>query len=263
MKKAIVAAVLLGFISGASFAQEMPAHAGTAPDKYGRVALKQSAAPRAGLAPVVFDHWSHRSRFTCRLCHVDIGFEMTAGTTSMASADNMQGRYCGTCHDGKMKFNGNTLFAACAKEATGRCEKCHSPKKDADQEAAFQRFAGKMPTDRFGNRINWEKAEADGLLTLADSLEGVSKKLTPLAVRKDFTLETKLAGIPEIIFSHRKHTVWNGCEMCHPDIFGVNKGATKYTMVEISAGRYCGVCHDKVAFPIRDCQKCHLKPLSF
>jgi c(7)-type cytochrome triheme protein len=98
---------------------------------------------------------------------------------------------------------------------------------------------------------------------LADSLEGVSKKLTPLAVRKDFTLETKLAGIPEIIFSHRKHTVWNGCEMCHPDIFGVNKGATKYTMVEISAGRYCGVCHGKVAFPIRDCQKCHLKPVNF
>jgi c(7)-type cytochrome triheme protein len=194
---------------------------------------------------------------------VDIGFEMTAGTTSVSAADNMQGRYCGTCHDGKKKFNGNTLFAACAKEATGICEKCHSPKKDADREASFQRFAGKMPTDRFGNRINWEKAEADGLLTLADSLEGLPKKRTPLAKQKDFTLETKLAGIPEIIFSHRKHAVWNGCEMCHPDIFGIKKGAVKYSMVEISAGQYCGVCHDKVAFPIRDCQKCHLKPFSF
>jgi c(7)-type cytochrome triheme protein len=198
---------------------------------------------------------------------VDIGFEMTAGATALSAADNMQSRYCGTCHDGKMKFNGNALFAACAKEVAkediGKCEKCHSPGKNAGREAAFERFARKMPRDRFGNGINWEKAEAEGLIVLADSLEGVFKKQAPIATRKDFTLEAKLAGIPEIIFSHRKHTVWNGCETCHPDLFSVSRGATKYTMVEISAGQYCGVCHDKVAFPIRDCQKCHLRPVNF
>lgn len=264
MKQSIIAAVLLAFISSTASTQDMSGKAGTAPDEYGRLTLKQSAAPRAGLASVVFDHWVHRSKFTCRLCHTDIGFEMRAGTTPLSAADNMQGRYCGTCHNGKMQFNGKVVFAACvkgvAKEDTGRCEKCHFPKKDAEREAAFYRFALKMPKDRFGNCINWEKAEAEGLITLADSLEGVPKKRTPLATQKDFTLEAKLAGIPEIIFSHRKHAVWNGCEMCHPDIFGVHRGAKKYSMVEISAGQYCGVCHDKVAFPIRDCQKCHIKP---
>lgn len=266
MKSAFMAAVLLGYFSCTAYTQDMPVTAGRAPDGYGRVIMKKSSVPRAGFAPVVFDHWVHRSRFTCRLCHTDIGFEMRAGTTSISAADNMQGLYCGTCHDGKMKFNGNPVFAACAKEVAGkdigRCEKCHSPKKDAVREA-FSHFARKMPRDRFGNGINWEKAEADGLITLVDSLERIPKKRKPIATRKDFTLEAKLAGIPEIIFSHRKHTVWNGCEMCHPDIFSVSRGAIKYSMVEISAGLYCGVCHDKVAFPTRDCQKCHGKPFDF
>jgi c(7)-type cytochrome triheme protein len=267
MKKTFIAACLFVCFAGAGYPQNMSGKAGITADAYGRVAIRQSAAPRGELAPVVFDHWVHRSRFTCRLCHVDIGFEMTAGTTTLSATDNMQGRYCGTCHDGRMKFDGNVVFASCAKEAAkediGRCEKCHSPKKDPGREAAFQRFARKMPGDSYGNGINWEKAEAEGLIALTDSLEGVFKKRTPLPARKDFALEAKLAGIPEILFSHRKHTVWNGCEMCHPDLFSVSRGATKYTMVAISAGQYCGVCHDKVAFPVRDCQKCHLGPVNF
>jgi hypothetical protein len=28
-----------------------------------------------------FRHWLHRSKYTCRLCHVDIGFAMEAGGT--------------------------------------------------------------------------------------------------------------------------------------------------------------------------------------
>ncbi len=267
MKKAIIASVFLAFISSTASTQDMSGKAGIAPDVYGRVRMKQSSSPRGGLTAVVFDHWVHRSKFTCRLCHTDIGFEMRAGTTSVSAADNMQGRYCGSCHDGKMKFNGNPVFAACAKEIAkgeiGKCEKCHAPKTNADREAAFYRFAAKMPGDGFGNRINWEKAEAEGLITLVDSLEKIPKKRKPIATRSDFRLEANLAGIPEIIFSHRKHTVWNGCEMCHPDPFGVNRGTVKYSMVEISAGLYCGVCHGKVAFPIRDCQKCHTKPFNF
>jgi len=32
---------------------------------------------------VVFDHWLHRAKFTCRLCHVDIGFAMKAEATDI------------------------------------------------------------------------------------------------------------------------------------------------------------------------------------
>ena len=57
-------------------------------------------------------------------------------------------------------------------------------------------------------------------------------KRSAMPVQKDFALSGKLPGMPEIIFSHAKHTVWSGCEGCHPEIFtGVKRGTTKYTMV--------------------------------
>jgi c(7)-type cytochrome triheme protein len=87
-------------------------------------------------------------------------------------------------------------------------------------------------------------------------------KRPPLKIQKDFSLEPKVEGMPQIVFSHKKHTVWNGCEVCHPEIFaGVKKGLTKYSMPEIFEGKYCGVCHGKVAFPLLDCQRCHTKPV--
>jgi hypothetical protein len=32
-------------------------------------------------------------------------------------------------------------------------------------------------------------------------------------------------------------------------------------MVEIYSGKYCGVCHGTVAFPLLDCQRCYIKPV--
>jgi c(7)-type cytochrome triheme protein len=32
-------------------------------------------------------------------------------------------------------------------------------------------------------------------------------------------------------------------------------------MIEIFDGKYCGVCHGKVAFPNLDCQRCHSQPV--
>jgi c(7)-type cytochrome triheme protein len=131
------------------------------------------------------------------------------------------------------------------------------------KEYDFETFTAKFPKERFGNGINWEKAEEDGIIKLVDTLEGVSVKRASLTIQKDFGLSPKVGTMPDIIFSHKKHTVWNGCELCHPDIFvGVKKGTTKYSMVEIFEGRFCGVCHTSVAFPLTDCQRCHTKPVS-
>jgi c(7)-type cytochrome triheme protein len=106
------------------------------------------------------------------------------------------------------------------------------------------------------------KITPSGLIKLVDEISGVSVPRPPLAVQKDFALSGTIAGIPDIIFSHKKHTVWNGCEVCHPEIFiGVKRGQTKYTMEEIYGGKYCGVCHNSVAFPLTDCQRCHSKPV--
>ncbi len=235
------------------------------PDEYGRVVINNHSE-KAGLAPVVFNHWLHRAKFTCRVCHVDIGFAMKAGGTDIKAADNMKGFYCGTCHNGKKIIDNVQMFEACSKSySTGEkttCMRCHSLGKNVTPKYDFAEITKNLPKGRFGNGIDWEKAEEENLIKPVDYIEGVSIKRKSLTVQKDFALSPKLEGMPEIIFSHKKHTLWNGCELCHPEIFvGVKKGTTKYTMVEIFGGKYCGVCHVSVAFPLTDCQRCHTKPV--
>ena len=210
------------------------------PDQFGNVVMNFS--DRKDAAPVVFSHWVHRSKFTCRLCHVDIGFAMQAGTTSIREEDNRKGFYCGACHNGKIAF-ASTVFA--------------QPPQHAD----FSAFTAGFPKGRFGNNIDWEAAELGGKIKLIDTLPEISVKRRPLDVPKDYSIEAKMAGLPEIIFSHKKHAVWNGCELCHPDIYAVKTGATKYTMEDVFAGKFCGACHGSVAFPAIDCQRCHVKPV--
>jgi c(7)-type cytochrome triheme protein len=236
------------------------------PYEYGRVVIN-NYSDKSDLAPVVFEHWIHRSKFTCRVCHVDVGFAMKAGATNITAIDNERGYYCGACHNGKTMVEERPVFQACANKAmtaqdARRCERCHSYGLNVTPAYDFFQFSTPLPKERFGNGIDWEKSEQLGLIKPADFLEGLSIKRSSLAVQKDFALNPKVEGMPDIIFSHKKHTVWNGCELCHPDIFmGVKRGTTRYTMVDISQGKSCGACHTSVAFPLTDCQRCHSKPV--
>lgn len=265
MKKIVPLAVVLFLLAGVAMAQTGVKKKRPLPHDYGRVVIN-NFSEKAKMAPVVFDHWLHRSRFTCRLCHVDIGFAMKTGGTEVRAADNEKGYYCGSCHNGRTVFGDKTVFQSCTEKAAAadmpRCERCHSLGRKVKKEHDFRAFADRMPKERFGNGINWEKAESDGLIRLIDHLPGISIKRQAMKVQEDFRLEPKVSGLPEIVFSHKKHTVWSGCEGCHPEIFvGVKKGATKYSMPEIFEGKYCGVCHGTVAFPLIDCQRCHTKPV--
>jgi len=264
MKKSFFLFLIILVCSGIALAQTGTKKKRPLDFEYGRVVLN-NYSEKAGFAPVVFNHWLHRAKFTCRLCHVDIGFAMKAGATDIKATDNMSGYYCGTCHNGKTLFSGSgKVFEACSKKLSAedgrRCERCHSLGRNVKPEYEFAHFTAKFPKERFGNGINWEQAEATGAIKPVDFLEGVSIKRPALAIQKDMSIDAKMEGIPAIIFSHKKHTVWNGCELCHPEIFiGVKKGATKYSMVEIFEGKYCGACHGKVAFPTLDCQRCHTR----
>ncbi len=265
MKRGFIIAVLVLAAFGTAVAQTGVKKKRPLPYDYGKVILN-NYSEKAGLAPVVFDHWIHRSKFTCRLCHVDIAFAMKAGSTGIRASDNMNGYYCGTCHNGKMSIGEKKVFESCSRKIpngdSSRCERCHSLGKTVAREYDFVKFTERFPKERFGNGIDWEKAEAEGRVNLVDFLEGVSIRRPALTVQKDFSISPKVAGMPDIIFSHKKHTVWNGCELCHPEIFiGVKKGTTKYSMVDIYDGKYCGVCHGTVAFPLLDCQRCHAKPV--
>ena len=49
------------------------------PAEYGRVVFTPPKG--AKLPPVAFDHWLHRTKFSCRLCHVELGFAWTSGAS--------------------------------------------------------------------------------------------------------------------------------------------------------------------------------------
>jgi len=226
------------------------------PDEFGNVLIANfSETARTPIAPVVFSHWKHRTKYTCRLCHVDIGFAMEPGVTQVREADNEAGMYCGSCHNGKEAFGPK------GKDAAGKdvdnCDRCHSFGKNVQFTSVFSATVAGFPRSRFGNRVDWLAAEEKGLFKLKDQLEGLSIKRRELKIPVDESIRSKELDMPEIIFSHRKHIVWNGCELCHPDLFGVEKGKTKYTMQDIFDGRFCGACHGKVAFSDLDCQLCH------
>lgn len=235
------------------------------PEEYGRVILNNFSG-NSGFAPVVFDHWLHRANFTCRLCHVDIGFAMVGGATKINAASNSKGLYCGACHDGKRVYGDRKIFPSCTDKFTQEdvktCDRCHSSGKKVKREYAFKSFTERLPKEGLGNGIDWEEAEAKGLIKPVDFLEGVSVKRPPLQAQKDFTIESRGNWMSDITFSHKKHAIWNGCEVCHPEIFpSVKKGEHKYTMFQIYSGEYCGLCHINVAFPLNECHKCHTKPV--
>lgn len=230
------------------------------PEEYGRVII-DNYSRKAGLAPVVFEHWLHRSKFTCRLCHIDIGFAMEAGATGIKASDNAQGIYCGTCHNGVRLSEGRKIFPACAEKVppgeNGQCERCHSLGKKVKKEYDFTKFTGRFPKEGLRNRIDWEKAEEKKIIEPADFLEGSSFKKNKMKPQEDFSLKSRASWMTDIIFSHKKHAMWNGCEVCHPEIFPIKKEGIRFSMLDISDGRYCGACHDKVAFPLKDCERCH------
>lgn len=259
-KKPIFLSVVLMFIFSAALTpaqsegirkKRPPRH------EYGNVVMN-NFAEKNKMAPVVYNHWLHRAKYTCRLCHIDIGFAMEAGGTKATMDDNKKGIYCGVCHNGKEAF-GIEEKGVPGAEAKKNCDRCHSYGQKVEFEKDFYKFTKDFPLSKFGDKIDWLKTEEAGLIKLKDYLEGVSLKTKTFKYSADTDIKSNIKGMPDIVFSHKKHAVWNGCEVCHPDIFGVKKGATKYTMQDIFAGKYCGACHGKVSFSSLDCQACHVK----
>lgn len=258
MKKtaAVVLPFLLIVFCGLSLAEEFGLKKKRPkPHEFGNVIIDNYSS-KVNNAPVVFKHWLHRSKYSCRLCHVDIGFAMTAGGTDITDADTRHGLFCGTCHNGKIAFGQFSANGSGRKDLTS-CIRCHSYGQSVNFKYDFYEFQKKMPRERFGNNIDWEKAERTGKIKIVDFLDGVSIKGLKIKEPAELDLKPLEDNMPQIVFSHTKHTKWSGCELCHPEIFGVKKGSQPYTMQDIFAGKFCGVCHGPVAFPNMDCQRCH------
>ena len=88
----------------------MPAQA-----EYGDVVLNKRAE-KEGVRPVVFQHWFHRIRFRCKVCHSELGFQMRAGSNDVLMADIIDGKFCGMCHNDRIAWG------------AAHCDLCHSGK---------------------------------------------------------------------------------------------------------------------------------------
>ena len=91
-----------------------PAHA-----EYGDIILNDKAE-KQGMRPVIFPHWFHRIRFRCKVCHVDLGFEMRAGANDVTMGEVASGKFCGACHNGEVAWS------------IENCALCHSGKAGLD-----------------------------------------------------------------------------------------------------------------------------------
>jgi c(7)-type cytochrome triheme protein len=216
----------------------------TPPQEYGNIVLNRYTGEGKAMKGVVFPHWWHRTQFTCKVCHVDLGFKMEAGAADMKMADIFAGKYCGQCHNGEVAF------------APTNCNRCHSQGIEVPENRKFESITHEFPKDCCGNRVDWVKALDEGKISPKPSVDGTGEMMVV-----DFIVERKIKDgiIPDVLYPHKPHTQVLACDNCHPAIFTPKAGETPITMTKINAGNYCGVCHGKVAFPIEDCFRCHSK----
>lgn len=113
---------------------------------------------------------------------------------------------------------------------------------------ALQHF----PADSQGN-IDWVDALANGLISPRSNLANSGQ----MQLRDDAVIMRNTLDMPWVRFPHRQHTEWLACSNCHPRLFEEKAGSNEITMDNIMRGRQCGVCHDRVAFSIFACERCH------
>lgn len=88
-------------------------HAPVARAEYGDVVMNNYSGA-ANMRPVVFPHWFHRVRFTCKTCHADLGFKFQAGGNQVNMLKIIDGQFCGACHNGNLAWS------------VENCDLCHS-----------------------------------------------------------------------------------------------------------------------------------------
>ena len=127
----------------------------------------------------------------------------------------------------------------------------------ADHPAAME--LADLPKDRFG-LVDWWQALKSGKIKPRDNIEIGVRSKRPMPI-PDIVIKTKSKFQPEVIFSHKIHTSWiPKCNVCHPKIFKQKAGGhPEMHMTKIAAGQFCGRCHNRVAFPLEDCLRCHVK----
>ena len=215
------------------------------PEEYGNILIDRTSR-KNNVKPVTFSHWMHRTKYTCRVCHFELGFEFSTNSTDITEEDNKNGLFCGACHDGNIAFG----------HSQGNCEQCHNNDISYGSEK-FSELRNRLPKAEYGNEVDWTKALKEGAIKPKYS---ISKDEKPLDFDKLLELRAEWSVISPAVFPHAAHVQWLDCANCHPDIFNIKKKTTKhFEMKYILEKKFCGVCHLSVALPIDNCKGCHPK----
>lgn len=215
------------------------------PYQYGNILINRTSEANK-VKPVFFSHWSHRIKYSCSVCHLDLEFEFAKNSTVITEQDNVNGLFCGACHNGKEVF-GHT------KE---HCDKCHSGSISSGLEK-FEKITATWPKTFYGNQVDWVLAVSEGKIKPQFSLNKKNSR-EPLNFQENLELKAEWTYVPPAFFPHKAHTQILDCANCHQDIFNIKKKTTPhFEMKYILEKKFCGVCHLNVAFPLNDCKRCH------
>lgn len=212
-------------------------------EEYGNILINRTST-KNGVKPVSFSHWEHRLKYTCRVCHSELEFNMKVNTTEITEVANRRGKFCGACHNGKIAFRQN-----------GNCDRCHNGEIGYGKERYAIFAQAPFPRTEFGNGIDWVDALRRKMIA---PLNYLNTRPQGIAFDRTLLLEAEWTMISPAIFPHKAHTELLDCNNCHPEIFNIKKKTTKhFSMSYILRGDFCGVCHINVAFPMNDCKRCH------
>jgi len=157
---------------------------------------------------------------------------------------------------GGKHFNDNRYFAEKVQTEPLRGDGIHDPENPAIKSLQEPgESLSKFPQDRRG-AVNWVTTLEQGLIQPRETLTGAEGML----IMDMDIMFTNTGSMPWVRFPHVAHTRWLDCSNCHPKIFKPQRGANKIGMDAILAGEFCGRCHDKVAFSLWICERCHSVP---
>jgi len=81
--------------------------------EYGDIKFTRPGSnPAVEVPTALFPHWVHRMQYKCYACHEDI-FQMKAGSNVIDMDAIQSGKFCGTCHNGKIAFQ--VTFDSCPR----------------------------------------------------------------------------------------------------------------------------------------------------
>ncbi len=245
----------------------------------------------AQVGDVVFPHWFHRIRYRCDVCHEDIFVLKSGGTNINMARISERGEQCGVCHNGMIAWEALECDRCHSLEpgwSAGPIQHTYRGRKQErrtlKERALDIRIGSKaepysniiklasgwhpaalsesgLPLDRYG-LVDWVAAVEEGKVDPIWKLDQKDTKRESRSTKILFVTNSEF--VADVLFPHDIHVYWLECKICHGTkggrIFEKEVGKTPVDMVGIRKGEWCGRCHDKVAFPVSDCNRCHNHP---